>query len=246
MRYQLCILTLVAFLTVVFFFAAADTHTSTSWASGREMLVFFAYWPSFVAALVVAIISACRVGISHATKFLYPLVLSIPMIAYGLYEPGKPYDKTAFLREKDRLLDDSYARGLLSRHLLRYYELHAERFRFIGEDDQVQVDGFYDYVKHLKNEGMPSGCTKCWHERDGQFLDTFGVSYRYLCDRNRDGYLHWGRFKSPVNGKANPWQEQGFFYHEAVGLLRQGDSVIGIWTDYDEWVHRGEPWGPGL
>lgn len=72
--------------------------------------------------------------------------------------------------------------------LLEYYEAHPERFHYIGEDEEVEADGFGDYVDAKKPE-IGSTLRPFLTVRSGKVLDPWGERVRIGIDRNHDGYI---------------------------------------------------------
>lgn len=72
--------------------------------------------------------------------------------------------------------------------LLEYHEAYPERFHYLGEDEEVEVNGFGDYVNTKKSEINPM-LQSYVRVRTGRVLDPWGEPVRYGLDRNHNGYI---------------------------------------------------------
>jgi hypothetical protein len=156
------------------------------------------------------------------------------MLAYGLYHPQYAFDKKNSAMAQS-VQNYQGAMITLSQTLLKYYELHPEKFKYLGKDDEVDVDGFCDFVKQ---SGISEELYKCLREHNGHFIDPWGNEYHYYLDRNKDGYIRFRNLKESVNGYADPWQQNGFFYSKAVGVGSAHGDWMFPWTDYDVWIRE--------
>lgn len=72
--------------------------------------------------------------------------------------------------------------------LLEYYEAHPESFHYIGEDEEVKVDGFGGFLESKRSEAV-STIRDYVKVRNGQAIDPWGAVVRFGLDRNHDGYI---------------------------------------------------------
>ena len=72
--------------------------------------------------------------------------------------------------------------------LLEYHEAYPERFNYLGEDEEVEVKGFGDYVNTKRSEINPM-LQSYVRVRTGKVLDPWGEPVRYGLDWNHNGYI---------------------------------------------------------
>jgi hypothetical protein len=233
--------TILASISAVFAVIAACTG---NWIVGvfphpQTVIVFFLYWP--VAFVTFAVFLVSLVKSMKDRQWLLPLFLCIPMLAYVSYEPSYAISKWSAPDEVRRSRDGDTS-ILLRRHLLWYYELHHERFRTIGADDEVIPEGFTEFISKMKNAGIPPGWTIRWKISDGQILDPWGKPYKYYLDVDRDGFIIGCGRRNSVNGYAEPWSQEDFFYTTGVGVSSSKQDFVETWTDFEEWIRKDDKW----
>ncbi len=102
-------------------------------------------------------------------------------------------------REEDRYIEWLYRLPTyIIPRINAYYELHPERFKRIGQSEEIEISGFAafvkgdDYFKHPNRSYILSGT----------ILDPWGQPLRFVQDFNMDGYIEAGGERIRVREEA--------------------------------------------
>ncbi len=166
----------------VFLFVPVPKGNSYPAPGLAEWSVALLYVPVMLAAvalLIAGIVNLFR-GKNRRT-WIFCIVMCLPAcVSLG----------QTVVSQRNRTKSSSWPQiGMFLRdRLLEYYEAHPERFHYIGEDEEVEVDGFGDYVDTKKQE-IDSALRPYLVMRSGKVLDPWGERVRLGLDRSHDGYI---------------------------------------------------------
>jgi hypothetical protein len=87
----------------------------------------------------------------------------------------------------------------------------------------VDVKGFIDFLRAKDLVSLHDDDAKDRIiYKENSILSPVGEPLIFLLDRHHDGYLYFRGQKTTVNGYENPWEQQGFGYTSAVGVVVRG------------------------
>ena len=144
------------------------------------------------------------------------------MLVYGSYLPRYPYLKSFNdnQRKGSEAEEEATRAGV---YLMQYYWKHPDRFHYIGADDEVDVTGFIDFLRAKDLVSLHDDDAKDRIiYKENSILSPVGEPLIFLLDRHHDGYLYFRGQRTTVNGYENPWEQQGFGYTSAVGVVVRG------------------------
>jgi hypothetical protein len=114
--------------------------------------------------------------------------------------------------------------------LCAYYQLHPERFKPTGKGEEIEIDGFVDYVKD--DSYFTSG--RFCRIRHGTIRDPWGDPVHFVQDLNMDGYIEARGQRRNVFDIAvydDIGQREDYCNEHRLGICK--DNVKGI---------EGHPW----
>jgi hypothetical protein len=106
-----------------------------------------------------------------------------------------------------------------------YYQLHPERFKPTGQGEEIEIEGFTDFVKaddYFKNGHL---CRIRW----GKIRDPWGDPVHFVQDLNMDGFIEARGQRRVVFDMAvydDVGQHQDFMNEHRFGICK--DNVKGI------------------
>lgn len=138
------------------------------------------------------------------------------------------YSETSSSSLGESVLEDRQAlwfalRYRITGQLCQYYLQHPERFRHVGKDEEVEIDGFADFIsKDEMFEPKIGG----YQIHKGTIYDPWGEPVHFVKNRNGDGEISargfkhiimWQRVDSPGPG-LNEKEQLGVCKHSAKGF----------------------------
>jgi hypothetical protein len=108
-------------------------------------------------------------------------VVGIPLLYQWYYYAPRLHSETqtyslAQLQAEGRYGDWCNLADKLIPSMCAYYQSHPERFKRIGADEEISIDGFFAFVATT-------------FVRHGQILDPWGEPVHFVQDLNNDGYI---------------------------------------------------------
>lgn len=105
--------------------------------------------------------------------------------------------------------------------LCQYYAQHPERFRYVGEDDEVEVDGFADFVAgdvlfQLKTGG--------YQIHKGKIYDSWGEPVHFVKSRNGNGRITARGFQNIIFRQWVDNPEQCLNEKEQLGVCKHSSK----------------------
>lgn len=158
-------------------------------------------------------------GLAIALAFYPALILSGLLLLFGLFRFADRQSRTAaaflillslpmpvmaasqVVSQLNRKRSSAWP-GLamaLGDHLLDYHEKRPSAFEYLGDDEEVSVAGFGDYLAELNLEGGVSPAARRMRISGGEVRDPWGKPVRFALDRDHDGYISIG------GGKVNTY-----------------------------------------
>jgi len=202
MRYIALILAITtAILIPVVVFPAR----TPAWVSGEQIFAAVAIGPLLLICLGLIFYSGIRYR-SSESRFIYVIIflasLALPGTLIGKYVILKSGNLIYWNHKNAWLAEGNYINPIL----LKYYQAFPDRFHKKQYTEQVDVDGFIDFLK-----AEPSFRDSKIRIKGNSILDPWGRPIEYLLDQNGDNQLY-GRTESIWIGTSEP-------VTAAVGLL---------------------------
>lgn len=97
-----------------------------------------------------------------------------------------------------------------------YYQLHPERFRLTGHGEEIELEGFAEFVKddaYFKSGRRAS----IW---SGKIRDPWGEPVRFVQDLNMDGYIEAGGERQKVLEERVTGEIQFTNHEHHFGILK--------------------------
>lgn len=199
-----------------------------------QLLASLFYWPCFVFSISATCVAIwVLAGRRHLGMCSGIILLSVPMLIYGFHIPRYKYLKN--YRDNQRMGSEAASEAdQMNKLLLEYYYHHPNNFEYLGQDDQVDVEGFVDFVKSkqpLVAYGA-DGETDPIVIHGNAILSPVGEPLVFLLDRNHDGYLRYRDLKGTVNNFADPWTKNGYDGAKVFGYSCAVGTVIRACPQY--------------
>ena len=117
------------------------------------------------------------------------LLCTIPSCSLSLLEAGDGSGTHSSLgghRAEQRYIEwcNDLPRYIIPR-MCAYYELHPERFKPTGHEEEIEIVGFAEFVK---NDTYFKSGTRCYIV-NGTIFDPWGQPLHFVQDLNMDGYI---------------------------------------------------------
>lgn len=239
---KLALIYTVCIYSLLFVMVANNTRHSPGWPNSLEFLVSLLYVPTILlTAIMFLVLVAKAITTRQVSRYLIPLFLCTPMIAYSLYNPGHAYDKS-FFRKMDKIEANNRFKIEMAKALDAYYKISPESFHYIGSDCEITVDGFAEYVgtNHKKIREFGAEVKK------DKIIDPWGKPVRFIRDRFNDRIIR-------ANGKVAEipyWSGDEIDNPEGLGIINTTDDPhhepfsILMNQKYREWyVSPNKPYG---
>jgi hypothetical protein len=220
------------FGSVAAFFYTAIAATITTYAppysvSPPHFIAWLFYWPAFVVATLAILVALANLMKGIKLRECAAIaILAVPCLYYCLRLPRYRYLKeySDNVRMGSEGVDEA---GRVNGFLIDYYDRHPERFHYLGEDDQVEVEGFVEsLITHGPLFIRGENGERDQIRTDGKrIISPAGDPLILLLDRHHDGFLRFKSQKRSVNDYADPWKKNGyngeahFRYSTAVGAV---------------------------
>lgn len=192
---KLALMYAISIYSLFFVVVANNTKHSPGWPNSLEFLVSILYVPTIlVTAIVFLVLVAKAITTKQVFKYIFPIFLCTPMIAYSLYNPSHAYDKSFFM-ESDKVEANDRLKTELTRALDAYFKQFPERFHYVGADCEITIDGFGNFVKvNYTSIGKYGAKVK-----DGEVIDPWGKPVRYIRDRLNERLIRAnGKVETPL------------------------------------------------
>jgi hypothetical protein len=163
-------------------------------------------------------------GLAIALAFYPTLIVSILLLAFGLFRLAEPRTRAAAAAvvvlslpmptvavfgaaSQNNRNKSSHWPGLamtLADHLLDYHQKNPGAFKYLGSDDQVSVAGFAEYLAGLDLDTKTSPVSSLIRAEGGDVLDPWGKPIRFALDRDHDGYIELQGQRLNTSGVSPP------------------------------------------
>ncbi len=156
---------------------------------------------------VTALVLLCTTLSCMPVRYL----VNPPSDGSGQFSPSKEH------REDERYAEWCYNfPDYIIPRICAYYQLHPERFKPTGKGEEVEVEGFFEFVKndgYFKSPNRASVWT-------GKIKDPWGDPVHFVQDLNMDGYIEAGGERGVVFDPTG--QRAGLFTNQLnFGVFKQ-------------------------
>ena len=189
-------LTICGLLSIAFCFGLAFDPHSPSVPSSGEFVLGFIFWLAFTFSGIAAIDSIRRWRASGNVAYAYIAVLFVPTLLYGTYWIFLVQKHNQNVAKQWQAVTTA---GAINPLLFRYHELHPERFRYTGSDDEVEVTGFTEYAL-----SQSTALSDLAPVKDGHLVDPWGRRFHFALNRGNEREILVCGWKYP-NQSTSAW-----------------------------------------
>lgn len=213
---KLALMYAISIYSLFFVAVANNTRHSPGWPNSLEFLVSILYVPTIlVTAIVFLVLVAKAITTRQVFKYIFPIFLCTPMIAYSLYNPSHAYDKS-FFKKMDKIEANNRFKTEMAKALDAYYKISPEKFHYVGSDCEITVDGFAEYVDTNHKKILEFGAKV----KKDKIIDPWGKPVIFIRDRFNDRIIR-------ANGKVAEipyWSGGEIDNPEGLGIINTTDD----------------------
>ncbi len=154
-------------------------------------------------------------------------------LAHWIYHAPIVHSETSTFSMADRDADEKYSEWCnelthyITPRLCAYYELHPDRFKPTGKGEEIEIQGFTDFVRNDGFFQSPYRCRIRW----GKLRDPWGDPIHFVQDLNMDGFIEARGQRRNVFDQAiydDVGQHVDFLNEHRLGICK--DNFKGIET----------------